>query len=400
MRSAAVPIRTITRYGNFAITVQKVWSPRPQENQLATRTQSNVVAVFRNSSDAQAAADELKANGFPADSIYITSYSDSGAAASTSATGGEAHPHTTHHEGGIKGWFKSLFGEDEEHEADQHTYENAVRTGGILLSVQADDENLDDAVNILEKYNAVDVNHEATAAETPAAGSGTTRKAATRGTSDLPKSVPVVQEDLQVGKRAVVRGAVRIYSRVVEQPVEETVVLREEHVRVDRQPVNRAADASDLQTGRDEVIEVQEFAEEPVVSKQARVVEEVRVSKDATERRETVRDTVRRTEVNVENAGQETTASSNYDEDFRRDFQTRYASTGGNYEDYAPAYQYGYEAASDPRYQGRSWDQVESDLRSDYGRRYPNSTWDRIKDSIRYGWDKVTGRAKSASSSR
>jgi len=367
---------------------------------LATRTESNVVAVFRNSSDAQAAADELKANGFPADNIYISSYSDSSAAASTAASGSEARPYSTHHEGGIKGWFKSLFGEDEEHETDRRTYENAVKTGSVLLSVQADDQNLDDAVNILEKHNAVDVNRDTAAAEPPAAASGTTRKAATRGSSDLPKSVPVVQEDLRVGKRAVVRGAVRIYSRVVEQPVEETVVLREEHVRVDRQPVNRAADASDLQAGRDEVIEVQEFAEEPVVSKQARVVEEVRISKDATERRETVRDTVRRTEVNVENANQETTAAANYNDDFRRDFQTRYASTGGNYEDYAPAYQYGFQAAGDPRYQGRSWDDVESDLRSDYSRRYPNSTWDRIKDSIRYGWDKVTGRAKSASSSR
>jgi uncharacterized protein (TIGR02271 family) len=365
---------------------------------LATRTQSNVVAVFRNSSDAQAAADELKANGFPADNIYISSNSESGATAPAPAAGSQVRPeHTSHHEGGISGWFKSLFGEDEEHDTDRSTYESAVQTGSVVLSVQADDENLDDAVNILEEHNAVDVNRDVAATETT--GSRTRRGSAT-ASADLPQSVPVVQEDLQVGKRAVVRGAVRIYSRVVEQPVEETILLREEHVRVDRQPVNRAADASDLQAGRDEVIEVQEFAEEPVVSKQARVVEEVRISKDATERRETVRDTVRRTEVNVENAGQETTATANYDDEFRRDFQTRYASTGGNYEDYAPAYQYGFQAASDTRYQGRNWDEVESDVRSDYGRRYPNSAWDRVKDSIRYGWDKVTGRAKSASASR
>jgi hypothetical protein len=191
---------------------------------------------------------------------------------------------------------------------------------------------------------------------------------------------------------------------VVEQPVEETVRLQEERVRVERQPVNRAASGAELQAGREEVIEVQEFAEEPVVSKEARVVEEVRISKDATERTETVRDTVRRTEVNVENlnegtGGRSGSLSSNYDDDFRRDYESRYASTGGNYDDYAPAYQYGYQAASDPRYQGRSWDQVESDLRSDYGRRYPNSAWERFKDSIRYGWDKVTGKAKSASGS-
>ena len=41
----------------------------------------------------------------------------------------------------------------------------------------------------------------------------------------------------------------------------------------------------------------------PVISKSARVVEEVVVGKKATDRTETVRDTLRRTEVDVENAG-------------------------------------------------------------------------------------------------
>lgn len=387
---------------------------------MPTRTQSSVVAVFRNGSDAQAAADELKTNGFSANDIYISSYSQDAAAASTSAPASGTRFHQSqHHEGGIKGWFKSLFGEDEENENDRRVYEDAVSSGGVLLSVAVDAEDEDEAVDIIQKHNPVDVNNEpatgttagaATTAGTAAASTSqaTSGRATSKGprqktsgaSSDLPKSIPVVQEDVQVGKRAVVRGAVRVYSRVVEQPVEETVTLREERVRVDRQPVNRAADPTDLETGRDQVIEVQEMAEEPVVAKQARVVEEVRISKDASERKETVRDTVRRTEVNVENANQGPTASGSYDDDFRRDYQTRYASAGGtSYEDYAPAYQYGYQAASDPRYQGRSWDEVESDLRTDYGRRYPNSTWERMKQSIRYGWDKVTGRAKSASAS-
>jgi uncharacterized protein (TIGR02271 family) len=374
-----------------------------QENELASTTQSNVVAVFGNSSDAQAAADELKANGFPADSIYISSYSESGleapSAGSPSATTSEGYPqHTRRHEGGIKGWFKSLFGEDEEHETDRRRYEEAVEGGSVLLSVAVTDDNLDQAATILENHHPVDVNSQTTTAS--ASDSGTSRRSKRSASSDLPQSIPVVQEDLRVGKRAVARGAVRIYSRVVEQPVEETITLQEEHVRVDRQPVNRAAETADLQSGREQVIEVQEFAEEPVVSKEARVVEEIRISKEATERRETIRDTVRHTEVNVEKGNESGSDISNYDQDFRRDYESRYASAGGRYEDYAPAYHYGYQSASDSRYQGRSWDQVESDLRSDYGRRYPNSTWERVKDSIRYGWDKVTGRTRSATASR
>jgi uncharacterized protein (TIGR02271 family) len=369
---------------------------------MPTRTQSNVVAVFRTNSDAQAAADELMSNGFATDDIYISSY-NAGQTGSASVPAEIHTQHTSHHEGGIKGWFKSLFGEDEERDEDRQNYQEALDRGGVLLSVAVDPEEEDQVVSILEKHNPMDVSNSA-AAGASASGSKTSRsgssgKKTTRASSDLPKSVPVVQEDLQVGKRAVARGAVRIYSRVVEQPVEETVTLREERVRVERQPANRAADAADLQAGRDEVIEVEEISEEPVVSKQARVVEEVRISKDATERQETVRDTVRRTEVRVENA-ENASAAGGYDDDFRRDYQARYAASGSSYEDYAPAYQYGSQAASDPRYQGRSWDQVESDLRTDYGKRYPNSVWDRMKDSIRYGWDKVTGRAKSASASR
>ena len=81
------------------------------------------------------------------------------------------------------------------------------------------------------------------------------------------------------------------------------------------------------------------------------------------------------------------------DSDFRRDFQTNYSKAGASYDTYAPAYRYGYTMASDPRYKGKSFSDVENDLRSDYGRQYPNSTWDKMKNSIRYGWDKVTGKA-------
>jgi uncharacterized protein (TIGR02271 family) len=376
---------------------------------MPTRTQSNVVAVFRSDSDAQAAADELKSNGFAADDIYISSYSNTGQTGSASTPSAGYSEHPSHHEGGIKGWFKSLFGEEED-DTDRQSYEEAINRGSVLVSVTVDQEDEDEVASILQKHNPVDVSNQTAASATAGGAAPSTapkssrpappRQKTTGASSELPKSIPVVQEEVRVGKRAVARGAVRVYSRVVEEPVEEKVTLREERVRVERQPANRAADPADLQAGRDQVIEVQEVTEEPVISKQARVVEEVRISKDATERQETVRDTVRRTEVNVENAAETSSGTSNYDDDFRRDYQSRYAGSGTSYEDYAPAYQYGYTSASDPRYQGRSWDQVESDLRTDYGRKYPNSTWERMKDSIRYGWDKVTGRSKSASASR
>ena len=87
------------------------------------------------------------------------------------------------------------------------------------------------------------------------------------------------------------------------------------------------------------------------VAKQARVVEQVRVGKDVSERTETVRDTVRHTEVSVEQA--RGAADGTFDDsDFRSDFQTRYAASGVSYDTYLPAYRCGYEMASDARYRG------------------------------------------------
>ncbi len=112
-------------------------------------------------------------------------------------------------------------------------------------------------------------------------------------------AIPVVEEELRVGKREVERGGVRVESRVTETPVEEQVNLREEHVHVERRPVNRpVGDAENL--FREGTLEVSEKAEEVVVAKEARVVEVVVVGKEVAERTETVRDTVRRTDVEVE----------------------------------------------------------------------------------------------------
>lgn len=112
--------------------------------------------------------------------------------------------------------------------------------------------------------------------------------------------LPVVREELQVGKRVVQKGGVRIFSRLTETPVEETVSLREENVSVDRRPTDRPVTDADLSAMQEGQVEVRGMAEEAVVQKTARVVEEVVVGKQATEHTETIRDTVRNTEVNVE----------------------------------------------------------------------------------------------------
>lgn len=351
-----------------------------------------VVGVFDDYATAQRAADRLTAAGFNRDDIQVMADQQyaTASAGGRSVLSGTSQTTTTHHTGSAVGdFFRDLFGTNSD-DSDWRNYPEAVRRGGTIVSVSTTEERQNQAADILEEFGAVDVDQRA------ATWGGNTNYADTRTArgTDGERTIPVVQEELRVGKRAVQRGGVRIFNRMTEQPVQEQVNLREERVRVDRRPADRPATDADLRM-RDEVIEVTEMAEEPVVDKRTRVVEEVVVSKEATERTETIRDSVRRSDVNVEKlgSGDRTTYDNRYDDDFRTHFKSRYGTDRSlRYEDYAPAYQYGYTSASDERYRGRSWDEVEPTLRTDYERRYPNSAWERFKDSVRYGWEKVTGR--------
>ena len=112
--------------------------------------------------------------------------------------------------------------------------------------------------------------------------------------------IEVVKEELSVGKRQVDAGGVRVTSHVVERPVEETVNLHEERVVVERRPVEHPLSGATADAFRERTIEARATTEEPVISKEARVVEEIGLRKEAVDRVETVHDTVRETKVDVE----------------------------------------------------------------------------------------------------
>jgi stress response protein YsnF len=114
-------------------------------------------------------------------------------------------------------------------------------------------------------------------------------------------TIPVKAERLVVGKRAVEGARVRIYGRVIEKPVEETVQLHDEKIVVERRPVDRLVRDDDRSATTE--FEIRETHEEPVVGKEERIVEEVVIGKISQDRTETVRDKVRRTEVEVERSG-------------------------------------------------------------------------------------------------
>jgi uncharacterized protein (TIGR02271 family) len=136
--------------------------------------------------------------------------------------------------------------------------------------------------------------------QTSRSGAETTRTglAGRAGMEEGEEVIPIIEEELRVGKREVDHGRVRIHTRIVEHPVEEQVTLRDESVDVERRPGSDRAVTGDA--FKERTVEVEEHDEEPVVSKEAHVREELVVRKGVDQRTETIRDTVRRTEVEIE----------------------------------------------------------------------------------------------------
>ncbi len=67
-----------------------------------------------------------------------------------------------------------------------------------------------------------------------------------------------------------------------------------------------------------------------------------------------------------------------------------YVDQGMDYEDYAPAYRYGWESRT--RFQDRSYDEIESDLARDWDHARGRSrlTWDQAGAATRDAWERVS----------
>lgn len=245
---------------------------------------------------------------------------------------------------------------------DAQVYCEGVRRGGVLLVGRVDDDRCDEALAIIERHNPVDIDdrhsryrtsgwtgydatsddydatlvdeererdrsmgtgtgtgmglgaaasamRDANIASQSQTGYGHTRASHAEGAAgdlgddlgaDREERIPVVEEAVDIGKRAVEGGHVRVRSYVVEQPVNEQVNLRDERVTVERRAVDYPAGEVPPDAFRERTIDVSERREEAVVNKEARVREEVVIRKDVEERAQNVSDTVRRTEVEID----------------------------------------------------------------------------------------------------
>jgi len=296
-------------------------------NQGHTRT---ITAFFDDRTNAEEAVERLHSAGFARDAVRMMAGHEGGPEGNVNADSSRGAYQNNE---GMGFWesLKDLFLPEQ----DRHTYAEGLRRGGYLVTVRTADANYARALDILDDEGTIDLDERAASwrsegwtgytgpdyrpgtvsAGSTAAGRGTPGsagasnlhasrtsapgQAASSRPSEQEEVIPVVEEELRVGKREVSGGRVRVRSYVVETPVQEQVSLREEHVSVERRPVDRNATTGD-NLFRERTIEAEERAEEAVVAKEARVKEELVLRKGVEHRTETVSDKVRKTEVEVE----------------------------------------------------------------------------------------------------
>jgi stress response protein YsnF len=271
-----------------------------------TRT---VTALFDTRQEAEAAKARLQSSNIDADRIRVIDKDSTSSSSTSSSSSGSTS-------GDNKGFFSSLtdmFMPDE----DRHAYSEGISRGGFLVCAQVDEHEADQAIQILEESNSVDfderqeqwrgdgwagwtggtMNNQGVSSGQMAAGYNqqqpqqqqafqATGQAGQFGSQEhgrvvQEEHIPLVEEELRVGKREVNRGSARVRSFVREVPVHEQVSLREEHVDVERRPVSgeRIDPARASEMLQDRTIEMTETSEEAVVGKEARVTEEVVVAR-------------------------------------------------------------------------------------------------------------------------
>lgn len=285
------------------------------DNDFAATGGTSVTALFDSRDDAQRAVDRLTQAGIPTARIRLVSGGSDAATATPSRDEDKSF------------WdsLSDFFFPDE----DRYAYAEGLSRGGYLVTVTGlEAAQYDTALDILDDEGSVDLDerteswrsegwggYEGSDYAIPAAGAGTL--AGGRATDDLDaqteygahsdqrgigsddETIPVVQERLRIGKRDTSHGRVRVRAYTVEEPVSESVDLREERVDIERRPVDRAVSSADA-AFQDRTLEAEEYREEAVVQKEARVVEEIGLRKTSDTHRETVSDTVRHTEVEIE----------------------------------------------------------------------------------------------------
>jgi uncharacterized protein (TIGR02271 family) len=285
-------------------------------------------------------------------------------------------------------------------EEEAHFYESEFNEGRIIVTVKAGNR-FNEARDVLYRHGAYDVENRGgmtTAGVTSAGMTTTPRTGMTTGTTHTDhdrdqRRMQMREERLETRTEPVRTGEVTLGKDVVTERKEVEVPVRREEVTIERHPVAGRPASGEIREG--EEIRVPIHEERVEVEKQPVVYEEVGINKQQVTDTERVSAELKREEAQIERHGNINVRGWNeLMPEFRQSWQTRYGSQGGRWEDFEPAYRYGYEMSHDPRWQGREWAQVEPELRRDYGAwaqrggyRSDDNAWERFKNNVRESWE-------------
>jgi len=243
-----------------------------------------IVAIYNNKEQALDAKEQLLNAGVASSDIDVSA--------------GRSNAENSHEEeSGISRFFKNLFGDSDDR---SERYTRVAAQGYVVTVYTHSNEDAQRVSSLLDEYGAIDVDESYEKQATDSDRYNTTNDKLVDDVNDTNRVIPIIEEDISIGKREVTTGGVRIRSRIIEKPVEENLRLREEHINIERNQVDRLVTEADLNNFRNTTVEVTSNAEIPDIQKTSRVVEEVSLEKEVSHRDEIVRDKVRKTEVDVE----------------------------------------------------------------------------------------------------
>ncbi|WP_332878528.1 hypothetical protein [Massilia sp. S19_KUP03_FR1] len=341
--------------------------------------QHTLVAVFDNRNDAQQAMDELLASSFTSTNVRLSQGDTTGAIGDTTAAP-VATPDDDSFATSIRNFFSDIFGSDDSVNAKR--YASAVTSGQYVLTVgPVSEPEVERAADIVERFGPVDIDEESSGAEYGSVAGGLGADQIMRRDSasmqggqsqslsfqsddrapfqqgNLNDPVPMggtYQEPMESGQRLSSTGGMSMQDGTQQGSMQ-------------RADLNSGSGLAPTEIKRPGV---RVFARDPG----------------------DLGNTGIRTSGGIGSLGADALQQSDNDSAFRSHWSSNYDTAGGSYDEYAPAYGYGSQLASDDKYRGRSWDDAESDIRSDWESRNAGttSTWDKMKAAVRHGWERMT----------
>ena len=411
-----------------------------------------LVAVFDNRSDAQQALDALLAAGFARTDASLSSADPTGQ--SNSVTGEDGALAGEHEEGfgaSIKHFFTGLFGSDTSEHAMK--YAGAVTRGHHVLTLSTESEpEIERAADVIERFGPVDIDERhdewmrdagstgalstgAAASSLQQSGSMSAQSGSLGSSSGAGSSTSTSAGSYQGTPPGTEPGALQFSAHEdrnffatqnINDPVPKGTTYEEPQGASEQ-----SGGSLDGAVGGNTLSGTQSSAQNPAVSPSRQSASSGSQSGSLSQSGSTLqgtasipgsddtslggtavlgnasgslqrdgnlsgsqqRDVGARGNVRVysRDAGAASSTGTGYDDHTRSHWKDNYASQGGSYDDYAPAYRYGTEARGNDKYRNRNWDDVESDLKTDWESRNPGaSTWDKFKAAVRHGWDKIT----------